>query len=74
MGEARLGQSVSGWRATPEDAQLTGRYTKPRGQQPDYSSPVVLRRSKCTVEDFCNAIHKEIVKQFRTGECGFVWL
>ena len=44
------------------------RYTKPRGQQPDYSSPVVLRRSKCTVEDFCNAIHKEIVKQFRTGK------
>ncbi|WVW82436.1 hypothetical protein I302_104446 [Kwoniella bestiolae CBS 10118] len=45
-------------------------YTKPRGQQPDYSSPVVLRRGKCTVEDFCNAIHKEIVKQFRTA---MVW-
>ena len=43
-------------------------YTKPRGQQPDYSSPVVLRRGKCTVEDFCNAIHKEIVKQFRNGQ------
>jgi ribosome-interacting GTPase 1 len=44
------------------------RYTKPRGQQPDYSSPVVLRRGRCTVEDFCNAIHKEIVKQFKNGE------
>lgn len=43
-------------------------YTKPRGQQPDYSSPVVLQRGKCTVEDFCNAIHKEIVKQFKNGE------
>ncbi|GFZ43655.1 GTP-binding protein 1 [Saitozyma sp. JCM 24511] len=42
-------------------------YTKPRGQQPDYSSPVVLRRGRCTVEDFCNAIHKEIVKQFKNA-------
>lgn len=33
-------------------------YTKPRGKQPDYSSPVVLKRTKCTVEDFCNNIHK----------------
>jgi len=49
---------------------LDNSYTKPRGQQPDYSSPVVLRRSKCTVEDFCNAIHKEIVKQFRNA---MVW-
>lgn len=53
-----------------EKLDLVRVYTKPRGQQPDYSSPVVLRRSKCTVEDFCNAIHKEIVKQFRTGKCG----
>lgn len=47
---------------------MTCSYTKPRGQQPDYSSPVVLQRGKCTVEDFCNAIHKEIVKQFKNGE------
>ena len=40
-------------------------YTKPRGLPPDYSSPVVLRRGKCTVEDFCNAIHKEIAKQMK---------
>lgn len=33
-------------------------YTKPKGKQPDYSSPVVLKRAKCTVEDFCNNIHK----------------
>jgi ribosome-interacting GTPase 1 len=38
-------------------------YTKPRGLAPDYSSPVVLRRGKCTIEDFCNSIHKEIAKQ-----------
>ena len=40
-------------------------YTKPRGLPPDYNSPVVLRRGKCTVEDFCNAIHKEIAKQMK---------
>ena len=54
-----------------ERLDLVRVYTKPRGQVPDYSSPVVLRRSKCTVEDFCNAIHKEIVKQFRNGACLF---
>ena len=43
------------------------RYTKPRGKAPDYSSPVVLRRNRSTVEDFCNAIHKEIAKQFKNG-------
>ncbi|KAH9943338.1 developmentally regulated GTP binding protein 1 [Epithele typhae] len=40
-------------------------YTKPRGLAPDYSAPVVLRRGKCTVEDFCMAIHKEIAKQMK---------
>merc|ERR1712025_412957 len=29
-------------------------YTKPKGQLPDYESPVVLQNEKCTVEDFCN--------------------
>ncbi|KAK1926345.1 P-loop containing nucleoside triphosphate hydrolase protein [Papiliotrema laurentii] len=50
-----------------EKLDLVRIYTKPRGQVPDYTAPVVLRRSKCTVEDFCNAIHKEIVKQFRSA-------
>lgn len=27
-------------------------YTKPKGKQPDYTAPVVLRKNKCTVEDF----------------------
>ncbi|KAF9821419.1 hypothetical protein IEO21_00665 [Rhodonia placenta] len=40
-------------------------YTKPRGAPPDYSSPVVLRRGKSAVEDFCSAIHKEIAKQMK---------
>jgi ribosome-interacting GTPase 1 len=29
-------------------------YTRPKGKLPDYTSPVVLRRGKCSVEDFCN--------------------
>ena len=40
-------------------------YTKPRGLPPDYTSPVVLKRKACSVEDFCNAIHKEIAKQLK---------
>jgi len=45
--------------------ELVRVYTKPRGQSPDYSAPVVLRRGRCTIEDFCNAIHKEIAKQMK---------
>ncbi|EFI27683.1 developmentally regulated GTP binding protein 1 [Coprinopsis cinerea okayama7 len=40
-------------------------YTKPRGLAPDYSAPVVLKRGSCTIQDFCNAIHKEIAKQMK---------
>ncbi|KAJ6446554.1 ribosome-interacting GTPase 1 [Purpureocillium lavendulum] len=42
-------------------------YTKPKGKAPDYSAPVVLRATRCTVEDFCNAIHRSIVEQFKTA-------
>ncbi|KAF8138595.1 P-loop containing nucleoside triphosphate hydrolase protein [Boletus edulis] len=48
-----------------EALQLVRVYTKPRGQSPDYSTPVVLRRGRCTVDDFCNTIHKEIAKQMK---------
>jgi len=40
-------------------------YTKPRGQVPDYSAPVVMRFGHTTVEDFCNRLHKSIIKQFK---------
>ncbi|KAI5793931.1 P-loop containing nucleoside triphosphate hydrolase protein [Peziza echinospora] len=40
-------------------------YTKPKGKSPDYSSPVVLRASQCTVEDFCRSIHKSILESFK---------
>jgi len=40
-------------------------YTKPKGQLPDYESPVVLQTEKCTVGDFCNKIHRTILKELK---------
>jgi len=45
-------------------------YTKPKGQMPDYSEPVVLNSKHCTVENFCNRLHKDFMKQFK---CALVW-
>jgi small GTP-binding protein len=45
--------------------ELLRLYTKPRGQQPDYDCPVVIRRDKATVEGFCNRIHRKILEQFK---------
>ncbi|KAJ2155993.1 GTP-binding protein rbg1 [Coemansia sp. RSA 552] len=45
-------------------------YTKPRGQMPDYSAPVVLKRDRASILDFCNAIHRGILKEFSHG---LVW-
>jgi len=39
-------------------------YTKPKGLIPDYSAPVVMRKD-CTVEDFCDKLHKGIMRQFK---------
>lgn len=40
-------------------------YTKPKGRLPDFNEPVVLRRSQCSVEGFCNKLHKTMVKQLK---------
>ncbi|CAG8638069.1 9534_t:CDS:10 [Paraglomus brasilianum] len=48
-----------------EYLNLTRIYTKPKGQLPDYSAPVILRQNNRSVEDFCNSIHKTIVKEFK---------
>ncbi|XP_053440112.1 developmentally-regulated GTP-binding protein 1-like [Nycticebus coucang] len=40
-------------------------YIKPKGQLPDYTSPVVLPYSRSTVEDFCMKIHKNLIKEFK---------
>ncbi|CAD5119129.1 DgyrCDS7770 [Dimorphilus gyrociliatus] len=48
-----------------EYLSLTRIYTKPKGQLPDYKSPVVLRLEQTTVEDFCNKLHRSIMKEFK---------
>ncbi|KAK5719343.1 GTP-binding protein rbg1 [Elasticomyces elasticus] len=50
-----------------EKLKLKRIYTKPKGRLPDYSAPVVLKGGRETVEDFCNAIHKTIVDDFRVA-------
>ncbi|OXA52869.1 GTP-binding protein 128up [Folsomia candida] len=45
-------------------------YTKPKGQLPDYNSPVVLSSDHRSLEDFCNKIHRTIMKEFKYG---LVW-
>lgn len=40
-------------------------YTKPKGQLPDYESPVVLHSDRLSVEDFCNKLHRSIAKEFK---------
>ena len=45
-------------------------YTKPKGQIPDYSAPIILHAVKPTVEDFCNRIHKTLIDNFKYA---WVW-
>lgn len=45
-------------------------YTKPKGLQPDYSDPVVLKRDKSGIDDFCDSIHSSVKKQFKHA---YVW-
>jgi len=40
-------------------------YTKPKSQLPDYDEPVVLKQGRSTVEDFCNKIHRSMMKDFK---------
>jgi ribosome-interacting GTPase 1 len=40
-------------------------YTKPKGKLPDYEDPVVMKEGHCTVEDFCNRLHKTMLKNFK---------
>merc|ERR1711976_524755 len=52
------------------ELNLTRIYTKPKGQLPDYTSPVILSTNKRTVEDFCNKIHKHLMADFKHAQ---VW-
>lgn len=44
-----------------EKLKLVRVYTKPKGKMPDYSAPVVLRSTRCTVEDFVGGDDKNYV-------------
>ena len=49
-----------------EYLQLTLIYTKPKGQMPDYSAPVIMTGAdEHTVEDFCNNIHRTLIHSFK---------
>ncbi|KAM0681352.1 GTP-binding protein [Glugoides intestinalis] len=45
-------------------------YPKPKGCPIDYEEPVILKAKKRSVGDFCNAIHKDIMRKFKYG---IVW-
>lgn len=40
-------------------------YTKPKGKDPDYESPVIIQRVRSSIEDFCLKIHRNMIKDFR---------
>ncbi len=37
-------------------------YTKPKGRDPDYNEPVIIPRTRATIEGFCNRIHRNMIK------------
>ena len=45
-------------------------YTKPKGQNPDYGSPVVLHDTSPSIEEFCKRIHKGMLTDFKYA---WVW-
>ncbi|CAI7801676.1 unnamed protein product [Closterium sp. NIES-54] len=54
-----------------EEMGLVRVYTKPQGQQPDFADPVVLStdRGGCTVRDFCDHIHRGLLKDVKYVLC-----
>ncbi|KAK0562906.1 Ribosome-interacting GTPase 2 [Tilletia horrida] len=47
-----------------ESLDLNRIYTKKRGQHPDLTDPLVVRKG-ATVEQVCNAVHRQIVERFK---------
>merc|ERR1711957_164991 len=45
-------------------------YTKPKGQIPDYTAPVILPAVKPSIADFCNRIHRTLLPLFKVA---LVW-
>jgi uncharacterized protein len=40
-------------------------YPKPKGEMPDYESPVIVPRVKNTIEDFCTRIHRGLTERLK---------
>lgn len=59
--ESQLGVFLAEILKTP----IYSSYTKPKGQLPDYSSPIVLHNEHTTIENFCNKLHRTIAKEFK---------
>jgi len=51
-------------------AKMIRIYTKPKGQIPDYTAPVILHKKKPSIEEFCNRLHKSIMTKFKHA---WVW-
>ncbi|KAJ3548556.1 hypothetical protein NMY22_g1220 [Coprinellus aureogranulatus] len=47
-----------------EKLQLVKVYTKKRGEHPDLSDPICLRKG-ATIEDVCNGVHRSLAPNFR---------
>lgn len=45
-------------------------YTKPKGQIPDYTAPVILPANKNSIANFCERIHRTLLPQFKVA---LVW-
>lgn len=53
-----------------DECKMIRIYTKPKGQIPDYTSPVILHSHHPSVEDFCNRIHRGLMANFKYA---WVW-
>lgn len=47
------------------DLNLLRTYTKPKGQAPDFTEPLVVRAAHNTIENVCDSIHREMKHKFR---------
>jgi len=53
-----------------ERCKMTRIFTKPKGQIPDFSDPVIMHSRYPTIEQLCVRIHKSILAQFKYA---WVW-
>jgi uncharacterized protein len=44
-------------------------YMRPKGQETDFKEPMIMRRG-CTIQDVCNKIHRNMVRDFRFS---YIW-